>query len=198
MSKRTCSIEGCNESHSARGYCGPHYKRWRRGEGANAEIHRRRPVNLPLADAFATFIPERDGECLLWPAHKNRKGYGTFQLGNRNLSAHRVSYEIANGPIPDGLMVDHICRQRSCVNPEHLRLVTNKQNIENHGGAPMPGNTSGVRGVSWANDRQKWRGQVMHCGRNISVGSFDNVEDAEAAVRELRRKLFTHNDIDRG
>jgi len=66
--------------------------------------------------------------CWKWEASKDRHGYGVFD-GSR---AHRVSFELYKGPIPAGYVIDHICRNPSCVNPEHLRAVTTQTNtIEN-------------------------------------------------------------------
>ena len=66
--------------------------------------------------------------CWIWTATINRGGYGMFRDGKMK-NAHRVSYEIIKGPIPEGLFLDHICRVRHCVNPDHLEPVTNKENV---------------------------------------------------------------------
>jgi len=56
-------------------------------------------------------------------------GYGQFMVNRKNKRAHRIAYELIVGPIPNGLVLDHLCRNRSCVNPNHLELVTNKENV---------------------------------------------------------------------
>ena len=71
---------------------------------------------------------EPNSGCWLWDGHYNRKGYGCFQVGKQNRSAHRVSYELHIGSIPEGLQLDHLCRVRCCVNPDHLEPVTNREN----------------------------------------------------------------------
>lgn len=67
--------------------------------------------------------------CHIWIAARDRDRYGYFAVGRGKLKrAHRWSYERAFGPIPEGLQIDHLCRVRQCVNPEHLEPVTPKEN----------------------------------------------------------------------
>ena len=72
---------------------------------------------------------ELSGDCWLWTRAKNTKGYGIVRTYRRLRRAHRVAYEIRNGPIPDGLQVCHSCDCPSCINPDHLWLGTNQENI---------------------------------------------------------------------
>lgn len=68
-------------------------------------------------------------ECWLWLASKTGKGYGTFHDDPSQLLAHRIAYELAKGPIPAGLQIDHLCRNRACCNPVHLEAVSCRENI---------------------------------------------------------------------
>lgn len=72
------------------------------------------------------YIPEPNTGCWLWLGSLDRGGYGKLASG---AIAHRVVYEQHKGPIPEGRQLDHLCRQRSCVNPDHLEPVTRRENV---------------------------------------------------------------------
>jgi hypothetical protein len=67
--------------------------------------------------------------CHLFTGPLDRKGYGRESFGGRTRLAHRIAYELAFGAIPEGLEIDHLCRVRNCVNPEHLEAVTHLENL---------------------------------------------------------------------
>jgi hypothetical protein len=68
--------------------------------------------------------------CWMWTAGKHEKGYGRIVVNGKQMRAHRVSYELFVGPIPEGLQIDHLCRVPGCVNPEHLEPVTSAVNTQ--------------------------------------------------------------------
>ena len=71
---------------------------------------------------------DKSGECWNWTGATCGKGYGRFRINGRLEQAHRVAYTAARGPIPDGLQIDHLCRSKNCVRPDHLEAVTNAEN----------------------------------------------------------------------
>ncbi len=101
-----------------------------------------------IRDAFPDkVICDPNSGCWLWTGYINNHGYG--QIG-RNTKAYRESYILARGAIPDGLQIDHLCRVRSCVNPDHLEAVTQHENI---------------RRGTWAEGRAVWVRSRTHCKR---------------------------------
>jgi hypothetical protein len=74
-------------------------------------------------------VEKQPSGCWEWQGALSEWGYGSLVIVGRKVPAHRFSYEIHTGPIPEGLVIDHLCRNPSCVNPEHLEAVTNEENI---------------------------------------------------------------------
>lgn len=84
------------------------------------------------------YIPEPNSGCWLWFGATTERGYGVVVANGRSIRAHRISYETAKGQIPEGLVLDHLCRVHCCVNPDHLEAVTQLENVRRglHGRGP--------------------------------------------------------------
>lgn len=182
--QESCSIEGCSRKHYARTWCTRHYAKWKQhgaptGGGDKffdpEESFRARTVAAPGAG------------CLLWTGTLNIGGYGQMKANGKHLPAHRYAWERANGPVPEGKYIDHVCHTRNCVNVEHLRLATMAQNNWNRSG-PAVNSSTGVRNVHVKNGR--YIVKVRKNGRAHYGGFFDTVEAAAPVAEKLRAELF--------
>ena len=182
MTQRHCTIEGCGKPHLARGYCNRHYQNWRRTGVPTTTVVR---YSTP-EEAFEAYTTRADG-CLVWTGAKTKGGYGTITIANKSIRAHRYAWERLNGPIPDGMHVDHTCWNRACVDPDHLRLATPQQNGRYREGANRNSST-GIRGVHPR--RGKFRALVHVDGQPQSLGMYDTEEEAGIAVAKFRERVF--------
>lgn len=139
-----CAVAGCTSKRYCRGWCTKHYQRWRKH---GSPVMTLVPAHdLSIADRLLVNTDQSGGPDACWPyrgtLHKD--GYGLVNTGGGSIRAHRLAYELANGPIPTGMVPDHTCHNaaadaglcdggrscshRSCVNPAHLELVDARTN----------------------------------------------------------------------
>jgi hypothetical protein len=87
---------------------------------------------------------DRSGECWIWTSSRDKDGYGVYRVGKHKRRAHRVSLELVGRPVPDGMVTDHLCRNPSCVRPDHLDIVTGAEN-NRRGASPAAFNAAKER-----------------------------------------------------
>jgi hypothetical protein len=85
-------------------------------------------VNAASRQRFLDRVELQPDGCHLWTGSLSTSGYGQVTIDLRNLLAHRVAYEMTHGAVPTGLQLDHLCRNRACVNPAHLEPVSSRTN----------------------------------------------------------------------
>ena len=184
MDKNTCNIGGCDRTLYARGWCSKHYKRWRR----HGDPRGGGPANYSTPEEAFAARTERRGRCLVWTGSKDSGGYGQLRVNGRVTKAHRYAWEEANGPIPDGMMIDHICHNRTCVNVEHLRLATRQQNNSNRAGVSGFRKHNLPRGVS--PNGPNYMARVKRLGVSYYLGTYATPEEASAVAVRAREDLF--------
>lgn len=139
MTDRICSVDGCEEPHYGKGYCVSHYRFWKKYGDPLKRMRRTRlgPVRDTVAEALADRFEILDSGCWEWQGGRLPQGYGQFSWRGVGKSAHLWSWLVSVGPIPEGLELDHLCRNRGCINPDHLEPVTHAENVRR--GKPCKG-----------------------------------------------------------
>jgi len=134
MLEKNCIVAGCEGRFLARGFCNRHYKRFMRYGDASVcriilstEVRFWSRVNKDggISPSSPDGLPCWEWIGTIW----RNSGYARFKDGGVEVPAHRWAYLDAYGPIQNGLQLDHLCRNRRCVNPKHLEAVTGKVNV---------------------------------------------------------------------
>ncbi len=127
-------------------------------------------IESPWLRFAQRFEIDMDTKCWDWTARTNAAGYALYYVGGGEL-AHRWSWSFFNGPVPDGLQIDHLCRNRRCVNPSHLEPVTHRENVR-RGDVPRSDGKCSKCGLVVAGDNAapKTRGGYQ-CRSCIRIGS---------------------------
>lgn len=131
---------------------------------------------------------DKTGDCWLWTGGKSTLGYGVFTLHKREqYYAHRWSYEQVIGEIPVRMTIDHKCHNPSCVNPEHLRLATQHQQLMNT--SLRKDNTTGYKGVT-PSGSGTFIAQIQYKGKCHYLGTHKTAQLAHEAYIAKSKELF--------
>lgn len=122
---------------------------------------------------------------------RNSKGYRLTAVDGRKIYVHRLVWQLYNGPIPEGMMIDHIDGDNGNNRIENLRLVTAQENVRNT--RRHKHNSSGAMGVSFYKPYKKWKAYININRKQQHLGYFDDVKDAVRA-RRLAEKEFGFHD----
>lgn len=144
------------------------------------DIRLGRPRTRPIEDRFHEKVDKSpghgpNGDCWIWVSVKPPNRYGLILFGKKQTLAHRVSYELANGPIPKGLWVLHRCDNPPCVNPDHLFLGTPTDNVQDC--ISKGRNSNGQRQRGEAHPKSKLKNeQVIEIRRLWEVGGITQLK----------------------
>lgn len=190
--KNMCSYESCENASFTKGLCGGHYQQSRAGRKLTPL--RKRVLGDVLYRLTSRIAEEEKldpNSCWNWIGHLTYDGYGQIRVAGATKLSHRVMYSQTYHKDITGLQIDHICHNRKCINPRHLRLATPKENAENASGATKRSKT-GVRGV-FLTPSGKYKVRVVHNYKSYGGGTFSTLEEAKFAAVALRNELFTYN-----
>lgn len=195
-----CESEACDRTAEIKGLCRGHRRRQRNGSAIDTPIslsNSGKAQAVPIAEHFRRrAIDTGLDTCWEWGGFVNAAGYPYLVASGKKYRAHRVSWELANGPIPEGALVDHICHTPTCTNPRHLRIATHSENGANRSG-PAANNSSGYRGVHRVATKglksERWKVQVKHEGKLHYGGMYEDPAVANLVAIALRERL--HGDF---
>lgn len=164
MTKLSCSVLGCSRAHKAKGFCLPHYHRWRRWSDPLGG--RLSSTASPLGRFNNTGWSETPQGCWEWNGSRFPRGYGQFSVNGKLCYAHRFAYRIHHGPFPSDLKILHRCDNPPCVNPEHLFLGTTQDNSDDmcRKGRSASGEQSGLHRLTDT--------QVLEIRRRYAAGDI--------------------------
>lgn len=186
MSDSVCSFPECGRPIHRRDICRSHYKQRLKG----VDLH---PIGRPgrksefetTEEAFWAKV-SIGSQCWEWTGAKDVQGYGVLKYKGTRTLAHRYSAQLQAKRDITGEIVDHLCHNTSCVNPDHLRLTDHSGNMQNLRGA-QANSKSGIRGVNYDAFNRRWRASVKYGNRQI-VKVFTDPKEAGEWAAKIRAK----------
>src|SRR5690349_8818159 len=189
-----CRVQECDHPVVAKGLCDAHYRRMKKGKPLDSPV--RKVFRGSIAERLAEYTDRRgDGECWPWTRGRDKDGYGEISMGgsSKHRRAHVVAWELANNRVvPDGHCVLHTCDNPPCVNPGHLFLGTNLDNIWDRNNKERQ-----ARGEK--SSRAKLTEHKVLCirraykrGESISVLAAEYGVTYNAIRSIIKRKTWTH------
>ena len=129
LGTKKCKHPGCERLNEVGEYCTKHYHRYLKYGVTDDSVLKNLKSVHPKRRIWLCSEVDSETGCWIWQKGKDKDGYGQFSFKNRNYKAHRVAYRLYIGPIPKGMLVLHTCDTPPCVNPSHLFLGTNDDNM---------------------------------------------------------------------
>ena len=142
-------------------------KRMERGRRNERQRQKRGSIESQRERFMDQTRPE--GECIVWTGRRNQSGYGATRHNGRNEGAHRVSYRLFRGDIPEGLIICHHCDNPPCVNPAHLYAGTPKDNAHDKISRKRMGARSGYRAPSTLSPQTRAAIRRRYTGRHGEI-----------------------------
>lgn len=180
--QKVCAVIDCPRPHRTRGFCQSHYMRaYKRGE-----IDPLPGLAATSRERFLLKTQQEENGCWRWTGKMDGR-YGRCGGPGSNRLAHRAAYMLLVGPIPDGLTIDHLCRNTWCVNPAHLEPVSLVENLKRMHSALGHGGARCKRGHERTPENINERGECRVCHRDrmraATPRQFIANVDKDACVR---------------
>ena len=149
-------------------------------------------ADIPLLTRFMSFVEYKDGHdnCWEWAGYIHPEGYGRFGMGRKRLVPSNLSVRWSGREIPDGYDPDHLCRNRKCIRPSHLEVVTKKVNIL-RGCGPTAINsrkTHCIRGHPLTGSNVQWDGESRHCKTCHLATARKHYENNKQRITDRKRE----------